>query len=532
MYTNSTRWLWLTAAVCFSLTAHSQTLFQTTASLDINNIKAASLVHGDMWHDTNIAYGRCVFPANTNKSLAVAGGLWVAGYDNGGQLKVAAQTYRQDGTDYWPGPLTGSGSVSYATSQDWAKIWKISRSDIQTFLSAASHTTANTPAVILEWPAKGNPYAKGNNNASLTITTDMAPFIDVNADGNYNALQGDYPHMKGDQALWWVINDNGPALHTVSQTSPLGVEVHNMAYGYKRNNVLDNVLFYEYDIRNKSGIAYDSLRVGLFADMELRYGFDDYVGFDSAHRMGIVYNGSTSGAGPDSLVIAGVSLVDVTGDNCQYHAPAGSFISYNNDLSPLGNPANGAEYNNLLSAHYRLGQPLPGNARYAYPDDPSIPGGNSECAQNNTPNDKRFVISSAPVHLNGNGNLKLTYALIVDPSAHSACPQASFTGIKAIADSVWYLYCAPPPNTGIANVHTEKGALKLYPNPAQQSIFIKTTNVNGMVTVYDALGKTYHLPATQKSDILELDIRQLAPGVYTVLYRSSDKQQSGIFVKE
>ncbi len=522
------------AMLCLTSAANAQALFTTTQTLDINNIKASSQVHGDMWHDTSVAVPGCLFPANSNKTIATAGALWIAGYDNTGQLKAAAQTYRQDGNDYWPGPLDATNTtITYTAAQNWAKIWKINRTDIQTFLSSSTHTQANTPAVILEWPAKGNPYAKGNNNVSLTITTGMAPFVDVNGDGNYNALQGDYPFMKGDQALWWVINDNGPLGHTCTQTSPFGMEIHNMAYGYKRNNVLDNVLFYEYDIQNKSGIAYDSLRIGLFADMDLRYAFNDYIGFDSSHRMGIVYNGAPIGM-PDSNVMAGVSLVDITGDNCQYHTPAGSFISYNNDFTPQGNPHNGAEYNNLLSAHYRLGAALPNNAQYAYPDDPSIVGGNSECAQNDQPNDRRFVLASPALHLAGNGSVKLTFALIVDSSSNSVCPQATFAGIKTIADSVWNYFCTPPQNTGIANISIKKNTLKLYPNPAQQSIFIETTanSDNGSVAVYDAPGKMYRLPAMQKNSTIELNIQSLAPGVYTIIYRSNNEQQSGVFVKE
>ncbi len=47
----------------------------------------------------------------------------------GGQLHIAAQTYRQSGNDYWPGPLVGD-TLTYATSQSWAKIWKVDRNDI------------------------------------------------------------------------------------------------------------------------------------------------------------------------------------------------------------------------------------------------------------------------------------------------------------------------------------------------------------------------------------------------------------------
>ena len=50
-----------------------------------------------------------------------AGALWIGGLDDQDNLKVAAMTYRQDGNDFWPGPLNADntsseyGSVSAST---------------------------------------------------------------------------------------------------------------------------------------------------------------------------------------------------------------------------------------------------------------------------------------------------------------------------------------------------------------------------------------------------------------------------------
>ena len=38
-----------------------------------------------------------------NKLRIFAGSIWLGGVDELGQLKVAAQTYRQTGADFWPG---------------------------------------------------------------------------------------------------------------------------------------------------------------------------------------------------------------------------------------------------------------------------------------------------------------------------------------------------------------------------------------------------------------------------------------------
>ncbi len=202
--------------------------------------------------------------------------------------------------DYWPGPLDASGSLSYTTSQNWAKIWKVNRSDIQYFQGLSTHTTANTPQAILTWPAKGNVNAQGNGGVSLTVTDDMAPFVDLNGNGIYEPLLGEYPDVKGDQALWWVFSDNGPA-HTQTNGTPLGVEVHAMAYGYRRGTLIDNVIYYEYTIVNRSPNTYTDFRIAQWNMAQLGGDYNffsgsynaelvNYIGFDSTWRMGITYS--------------------------------------------------------------------------------------------------------------------------------------------------------------------------------------------------------------------------------------------------
>ena len=47
------------------------------------------------------------------------------------------------------------------------------------------------------------------NGHTINFDKDLAPFVDVDNDGNYNPLNGDYPKIKGNQSIWWVMNDNG-----------------------------------------------------------------------------------------------------------------------------------------------------------------------------------------------------------------------------------------------------------------------------------------------------------------------------------
>ena len=177
------------------------TLFNTIEHLDINKIKITACVHGDINFEPAGSSMGCEFPKGSGKHISHSSGIWMSGPDAQNHLAVSAHTFRTIGADFWPGPIIMNGSISYNESQKWAKVWKVNRSEILQFLSQSSHTTANTPASILEWPAKGNVHAKGNSGASLTITEDAAPFTDLDNDDVYEPLDGEYPDMKGDQML-------------------------------------------------------------------------------------------------------------------------------------------------------------------------------------------------------------------------------------------------------------------------------------------------------------------------------------------
>jgi len=355
-------------AATISAASQAQTPFTAMDSLDINNINSGILVHGDMWWNPNSPdySSQCTFPNGSGKHANFASAIWMSGYDAGNQLHIAAQTYRQSGNDYWPGPLDVNDTLVLSTSSQWAKIWKVNRTDINAFILLSSHTVANTPTAILTWPGKGNVNAQGNLGAMLTINTDMAPFVDLNGNGIYEPLLGEYPDVPGDQALWWVFSDNGPA-HTQSHGKPLGVEVHALAYAYARGTLMDNVQYYSYTIINKSANNYSGFRFGLHDDVNIGYYADDYIGFDSTWRMGYTYNGEPSWDGAsagapvdlseyDSMPpIVGVTLVDVPGDAGTSYIPAGSFTYYNNDFSIIGNPVVDTEYNNYLRAKLRNG---------------------------------------------------------------------------------------------------------------------------------------------------------------------------------
>jgi len=530
----------------------AQSPFNTIDSIDINNINASVLVHGDMWTNATDTFPRCEFPKGNHTNMFAKAGVWIAGFDNSSKLHISAAAYRKQGIDYWPGPLsTSTDSIDYATSQSWARIWKINRTTIDSFLALSTHTLSNTPAIILEWPGKGNTYAKGNAGASLTITTDMAPFIDVDHDGLYNPLKGDYPAIKGDQTLWYVFSDRGPT-HTETKGLPLGVEIHAMPYAFKKGNALDNLIFYEYTIVNRSTNDYSNFRFGLRNVSGIGYKFDNYRGTDSNRRMQIIYNGTVEdGTGKPGeyglkIPIAGIMFVHQPGDSdCNYNTPLGSSMYYNNDFSGQGNPSNDTEYYGYLNATWRDGTHLKNdfkgagiistgygsgpNTNYVFSGMLQDSTQWSECTSQNLPADAANMVVSNNFSLPAGSSQSIVIALMAVPDA-SGCPQANYLGIDSMADLTKAFYCTLPA-TSVRSISSVV-SVRIYPNPAHDVLTIDAGSLAAPNTaaVYNMLGQHMNINCSSSGNKLNLDISQLPPAVYTVQY--GPQHTASLFVKQ
>jgi hypothetical protein len=411
------------------------------SELNINNVRCTIFTSGDMWWDLNTT-ARYEIPKGSNKHSMFASALWIGGVDNGGNLKVAAMTYRQTGNDFWPGPLdTISASIDQSTCNQYDRHWKVTRAEVEEFVANCGNPGYDIPDDIETWPGNGDP--------GLFQSKYLAPFRDLNNNGVYEVFNCEYPdyditgtlgcqaQLYGDQTLWWVFNDKGN-VHSETGGLPIGIEVHAQAFAFSTNDEVNNMTFYKYKIFNRSSFTVEDCYFGQWVDSDLGKYNDDYVGCDVTRGLGFTYNGDADDDGQFGYGInppaAGLDFFEgpradandgIDNDRDGVIDELGEliimskFVYYNNDFSITGNPENAQHIYNYLRARWKDNTPMVYNGTNGYgsgtpcdfifpessdqtfgwgtggtPSNPTVQAPWDETTAGNTPADRRFLQSA------------------------------------------------------------------------------------------------------------------------------------------
>lgn len=444
--------------------------------LDINNVRARLMTGGDMWWNIGLEVAAYEIPKNSGRSSQFAASCWIGGYDRQGQLKVAAQTYRQDGNDYWPGALDpATAKVSSEDCANWDRFWKVEKSTILKFIELSKSGSVNGTEydVIKEWPATGNAInTKGANGNPLNLygSYSYAPFVDLNGNGLYEPGSGEYPDISGDQFIWWVVNDAGNVKQQ-TQTASMGIEVQTSAFAYSTQDFLNNSTFYKYRVINRGALTIDSTYIAVWDDCDLGFYMDDYIGCDTSRGLGIMYNGSSNdgqdggypvnsyGANPPQVGVdffqGPLRPIRINGRDTFQRLSMTNFTYYNNDFSNIGNPSNGLQIYRYMTGSIRNGDRFrydfqgPGINSTGYGNGPIAnavftgdPGDKttwSECTCNNQRGDRRFIFSSGPFQLLPGAANDIIFGCVW-ASGVGGCPNTDFKTIKSIDDNAQALF--------------------------------------------------------------------------------------------
>ena len=541
-------------------------------SLDINNCVAPVMTKGDMFWDMESGQPKYEVPKGSGKSPIFASALWIGGIDAGGNLHVAAQSYRQAGSDYWPGPLdTTNGSVDSNTVAQYDRIWKINRYDVESFKYHFNNGSVQNASFlpskdILSWPAHGT----GNQSKNL------APFVDVNQNGVYDPLVGgDYPKIKGDQMLFWIFNDNLGA-HTETGGTPLKAEIHASAYAFVCNNladslqVLNNTTFFQYEIYNRSQATYDSCYVGNWVDYDLGNGFDDIPGCYPKENVGFVYNADANDEtaygygspafitqkildGPVAAANDGIdndndTIIDETGEKLLLT----NFITSTNSTSNQGNATNFNEFYNYLHGVWKDGTALTyGGNGYggAIPTNFMYDGlfsNNINPWIDTTASEFRCNSSSGPFTFAPQQKINYEYAFIFNWDRMAPDYNGIYSKNSILNDykqiQNWYNQNSFPSCLDLSTVDIKllnsNNTFGLYPNPAHDELHMnfKTFEPNMKVNVYDISGKLIKQFSSDEIEAsrnnLRINIKELTPGIYNIQLQSKLNSFSQKFIKQ
>jgi hypothetical protein len=548
--------------VIFYLFPYAQiTVHDSSAFLDINQIKAKIYTGGLNFLDKydTIHPNYYEFPANSGKHTILSSALWIGGL-NSGKLYLAGEQYQFGKRDYYPGPVMDS--ITFQTEVvNWNKVWKISKAEIAYHLTHWNSPGYIMPQSISSWPV----YA----NALLGINYYLAPFVDADSNGAYNPANGDYPAIRGDQAIYFIFNDS-VFRHTETTGRRMGVEIHAMAYAYNSVPELNRTVFMNYMIYNRSNRVYDSLYVGNFTDIDVGFAWDDYIGCDTLSESYYVYNGvipditfpepfpyeTTLGYGnnPPAQAVTLLNQHMSTFMNLREKYWEGGYSSEFPYLN-LNEPAN--EYYLTMMAYYfdsvhlfnyglPLGHPSPNpvmiNSNYCYPSPicGNYPDSVSytEISANNPPFDRRGVGSSGPYSLAPGQYITFDYAYITGDTIWDSC-----ANVNNLLNNIWQVrsyFNNNHPQDGhdlALGIETENQdnitpQFNVYPNPTNSHIVFTTNmgNTKFKLDILDINGRliqSYNSSGTKK----EMDVSGYINGVYILKISSAEQSSFVKFIK-
>ncbi len=261
-------------------------MYEAYEFLDLNNISALfnASTGGDFW---NIDLNQSGFevPKGSGKGTIFTAGLWIAGLNADNSLHLAAQTYRDIGQSFYSGPIMDSSQYSFSQDSLWNRLWKINKSEIDTHRVRWDDPGYTMPEVILNWPAHGD--------VSMGQANDLAPYFDVDGNNVYDPMNGDYPKIKGDQAIYFIRNDDRSVFGNLGGVR-MKIEIHGMAYAFNCSNdlALNHCIFVNYKIVNKSTNNYDSTYIGINFDPDIGDFTDDFIECDVKRGSVFAFNGT------------------------------------------------------------------------------------------------------------------------------------------------------------------------------------------------------------------------------------------------
>ncbi|MCL2247191.1 MAG: T9SS type A sorting domain-containing protein [Lentimicrobiaceae bacterium] len=460
--------------------------------ININDINATIKTNGTLFFDEGAGFE---VPKGSGKKTLFSASLWLGGLDEQDNLHLAAMRYAQIGNDFWAGPISNGGA---AAGSYYDKIWRVTKEEIEYHKAHHGDPYYITPLSLLDWPAHGREMYQESYY--------LAPFVNVAGSERYEPELGDYPLIRGDEALFFMLNDDCGS-HTETQGVPLGVEILCMVYAFNDpDDDLQHTLFISYEIRNKSDNNYKDFHIGFFSDFEIGYGYDDYIGCDTLLNLGYGYN---------ATIIDGDGEIYAYGENPPaqgamfLNKKMSTFAYFNNGSGATSDPTISYQYYNYMKALWKdqtpftyggTGYDLPSDhTKYMFSGDPVTKTGWTELtpygpeSSPNSPNDRRGLLAAGPYMLSAGESVCIDIAF---PWAQAEKNNiASVALLKQRANTIQQFYNAQNYEdfcftmVGIKDNINNHNELIFFPNPSNGHFTVNSKTIIESIELYDVVGK-------------------------------------------
>lgn len=504
--------------------------------LNINNMNARINSSGHHFSDY-LSEGDAFFfecPKGSQRHTFGYFRLLLAGYDSEEQLHMAPS-----GRYYWtftnhcyrPGPLSNEYPMNY--DENWEKVWKVNKDEIEYHKYHYQDPGYKIPEDILDWPAHGDTT---NGQASV-----LAPFEDLDGDGCYEPMDGEYPVTKGDQSVYFIFNDDRRGYS--GDTVFIGLEVHGEAYAYDcaEDSIFNNAIFLDYKIINRSEMNLHDVYTGINPYLSVGSYWDNFTGCDTSLHAVYAYNATnfdTNIYSPSNLGYGsnppaqGLTYLNqpLSHFNNNYWPNGGGQIS-----SAITPPREPNEFYNYLTGKWIDGTPITygeigygGNApcNHVFPDDPNDPNGWSMFDAAMDPMNYNYsTASTGPFSFNSGDTIPLEMAIVFArdyDGDHLSCVTLLRERIKALR--AYYFSDSIPCHNGLGSGESElpPDRLMIYPNPASGKITIQGSKIiaNAHIYIYDVTGKFMMRKQTGTQQQLDLDVATFPSGIYFAILRN------------
>lgn len=178
------------------------------------------------------------------------------------------------------GPYTTNNLFDDVVESKYNRGFYVTKAMIEAHIDSIQSNSASYIPIhgIREWP--------GNGNVSLGQSDQIAPYVDLNSNGIYEPMIGEYPIIYGDKCFLQIWHDH-PNLER-----PGGIETHNYAYTFDcdTSEVYRNAVFFKTKYLSREN-DFSRFSIGSFLDLDTGNPYDDYIGTHVELGMAYCYNG-------------------------------------------------------------------------------------------------------------------------------------------------------------------------------------------------------------------------------------------------